>query len=466
MKKLLTSSISHDLFLRMIGFGFGMGLIFPFFTFLLLDLPAYKVFNPLFFALCVTAGITVGVCNYFLFKKVVDLYLRQLQTKISGFRLRLKDLLWKKDTEFNQEDYLLQTDSADTIGMITREYNIFMSTLYRLLSSERKTATFLENLQKQVGIEVTAQTIVESFKDYFGADGGCLYKFENGLLEKINNCHLLVDDQALDQNYCYEIIKRGEIVVFEDIDNLPIRFNIGIGAIKPNAVAYLPLTYQFTQVGLCILSAHKDFKADFFSLESRNLINQAAPFLYNSILMKKLETLAAIDELTGLLNRRYGMKRLYEEFERAHRHQQILSVAMLDIDDFKQINDVYGHQAGDQILREFADIIKEEIRVSEFALRYGGEEFMVVTPGASSNNCHRIMERLRRKVESLEVKFQKHNLKFTFSAGVAAYPEGMISNQPLLIQAADAALYQAKRQGKNKVVIYSGEFELRPEPKA
>ncbi|HDS16038.1 MAG TPA: GGDEF domain-containing protein [Proteobacteria bacterium] len=182
--------------------------------------------------------------------------------------------------------------------------------------------------------------------------------------------------------------------------------------------------------------------------------------------MKKLETLAAIDELTGLLNRRYGMKRLYEEFEGSHRHQQILSVAMFDIDDFKQINDVYGHQAGDQVLREFADIIKEEIRVSEFALRYGGEEFMVVTPGASSNNCHRIMERLRRKVESLEVKFQKHNLKFTFSAGVAAYPEGMISNQPLLIQAADAALYQAKRQGKNKVVIYSGEFELRSQPKA
>ncbi|HDS16037.1 MAG TPA: hypothetical protein ENN66_05420 [Proteobacteria bacterium] len=268
MKKRLTSSISHDLFLRMIGFGFGMGLIFPFFTFLLLDLPAHKVFKSLFFALCVSAGIIVGICNYFFFKKVVDLYLKQLQAKISSFRLRLKDLLWKKDTEFNQEDYLLQADSADTIGMITNEYNVFVSTLHRLLSSERKTATFLENLQKQVGIEVTAQTIVESFKDYFGADGGCLYKFENGLLEKINNCHLLIDNQALDQNYCYEIIKRGEIVVFEDIDNLPIRFNIGIGAIKPNAVAYLPLCYQFTKVGLCILSAHKDFKADFFPLKA------------------------------------------------------------------------------------------------------------------------------------------------------------------------------------------------------
>lgn len=460
MRKQFSNSISRDLFLRMIGFGLLMGLVFPFFTFLLLDLPAHKAFSPLFFFLCVAAGVTVGFVNYFLFKNVVDFHLKRLQGQLADFRSRLAELFWKENVDFNPDHHLVQLNSQDTIGEITDEYNIFMKTLYRLIHSERQTAAFLEKLQKQVGIEVTAETIVNSFKEYFGADGGCLYKFENGQLERINNCHLLVEDEALDNRYCHEILKRGEIVVFRDIDTLPVRFNIGIGSMKPSAVAYVPLTYQFTQVGLCVLSTHTDFKHDFHSLESRNLISQAAPFLYNSILMKKLETLAAIDELTGLLNRRYGMKRLYEEYERARRHQLTLSVAMLDIDNFKQLNDTFGHQAGDLILREFAEIVREEIRASEFALRYGGEEFLVVTPGASANNCHRVIERLRRKVESLKVTFQKHDLYFTFSAGVAAYPEGQVINQPMLIKAADIALYQAKSQGKNQVIIYKGGSDL------
>lgn len=457
MKKNITSSISQDLLLRMVGFGLIVGLVFPFFTFALLGIPAHKVFSPIFFSLCVGAGIIVGFFNYFLFKNVVDQHLKALQVKLSAFRSRLEDLFWKENIDFSLDNYLLTLKSDDTIGEITEEYNIFMSSLHRLITSERKTADFLDKLQKQIRIEVIAETIVESFKDYFGADGGCLYNYENGLLKKINNCQLLVEDSAVDQKYCHEIIHRGEIVVFSDIDSLPVRFNIGIGSLKPNAVAYIPLSYQFNQVGLCILSANQDFRNDFFSVESRNLIRSAAPFLYNSMLMKKLETLAAIDELTGLLNRRYGLKRLYEEYERSRRQQLSLSVSMLDIDDFKHLNDTYGHQAGDLVLREFAAVIREEIRSSEFALRYGGEEFLIVTPASSADNCYRVVERLRRKIESLKLSFQKHQLNFTFSAGVATYPEGEVLNQPMLIKAADIALYQAKNRGKNQVVIFKGQ---------
>jgi diguanylate cyclase (GGDEF)-like protein len=455
MKKYFTKSISHDLFFRMVGFGIGMGIIFPFFTYFLLDLPTHKVFSPLFFSLCIAAGIAVGLCNYYLFKMVVDHYLKRIQSKLTAFRKNLENIFWEDGTDFDPEKYYLEVDSADTIGAITEEYNIFMTTFYRILKAERDTANFLERLQQKVKMKAMAETIVEVFKEYFGADGGCLYSLESGRLRQINNCHLMVDSEALDQDYCYEIIKRGEMVVFEDIDNLPVRFNIGIGSLKPNAIAYMPLIYQSRPVGLCILSANKEFKANFFSLESRNLINQAAPFLHNSILMKKLEVLAAVDELTCLLNRRYGMKRLNEEYERAKRHQLPLAVAMLDIDNFKQLNDTYGHQAGDEILKEFSGLIGEEIRITEFALRYGGEEFMIVIPGASAINCHRVIERLRRKVESLHVQFQQHKLNFTFSAGIAVYPGENIADQTQLINATDIALYQAKNRGKNQIVIYS-----------
>ncbi len=455
MKKHFTKSISQDLFFRMVGFGIGMGIIFPFFTYFLLDIPTHKVFSPLFFSLCIAAGIAVGLCNYYLFKMVVDIYLKRIQSKLTAFRQNLENIFWKDGNDFDPEKYYLEVDSADTIGAITQEYNIFMTTFYRLLKAERKTANFLERLQQKVKMKAMAETIVEVFKEYFGADGGCLYSLESGRLRQINNCHLMIDNEALDQDYCYDIIKRGEMVVFEDIDNLPVRFNIGIGSLKPNAIAYMPLIYQSRPVGLCILSTNKEFKANFFSLESRNLINQAAPFLHNSILMKKLEVLAAVDELTCLLNRRYGMKRLNEEYERAKRHQLPLAVTMIDIDNFKQLNDTYGHQAGDEILKEFSGIIVEEIRVTEFALRYGGEEFMIVIPGASAINCHRVIERLRRKVESLHVQFQQHKLNVTFSAGIAVYPGENITDQTQLVNATDIALYQAKNRGKNQIVIYS-----------
>ena len=455
MKKRFTKSISHDLFLRMIGFGITMGIIFPFFTFLLLDLPAEKVFSLLFFTLCIAAGIAVGLCNYYLFKVVVDLRLQRIQSKLATFRRNLENLSWKNDNEFNPIKHYIKVDSTDTIGKITEEYNIFMTTFYQLLKAERKTAGFLERLQQKVKMGAMAETIVEVFMEYFGADGGCLYSLENGRLRQVNNCHLLVDNDAIDHNYCLDILKRGEIVTFADIDNLPVRFNIGIGSLQPNAIAYLPLTYQSQPVGLCILSTNKEFKTDFFSFESRHLINQAAPCLYNSQLMKKLEVLAAVDELTGLFNRRYGMKRLHEEYERAKRYQLPLAVAMLDIDNFKQLNDTYGHQAGDEVLRDFAKIVGEEIRISEFALRYGGEEFMVVIPGVSAADCHRVIERLRHKAENLQTNFQQHQLNFTFSAGIAIYPGENITNQTQLISAADTALYQAKNRGKNQTVIHS-----------
>ncbi len=455
MNKRFTKSISHDLFLRMVGFGIIMGAIFPFFTYLLLDLPTKAVFSPLFFSLCLTAGIAVGLCNYYLFKVVVDLHLKRIQSKLTNFRQNLENFFWKDNIIFESDNHNLDVCSADTIGNIAEEYNIFMKTLLRLLDAERKTANFLNQLQQKKKTKEVAETIVDVFKEYFGADGGCLYSLENGRLQQVNNCQLMVDSKALDQDYCYDIIKRGEIVFFREIDNLPVRFNIGIGSLKPNAIAYLPIIYQSRPVGLCILSATSEFNADFFSLESRNLVNQAAPFLYNSLLIKKLEIMAAVDELTGLLNRRYGMQRLNEEYERAKRHHLPLAVTMLDIDNFKQLNDTYGHQAGDLILKEFAAIIDEEIRVSEFALRYGGEEFLIVIPGASTINCHRVIERLRRKAENLKSTFQQHTITFTFSAGIAVYPGEEINDQKQLVNAADIALYQAKNQGKNQIVIYS-----------
>jgi diguanylate cyclase (GGDEF)-like protein len=137
------------------------------------------------------------------------------------------------------------------------------------------------------------------------------------------------------------------------------------------------------------------------------------------------------------------------------RHSIPLAVAMIDIDHFKKTNDTYGHQAGDFILRTLSESIRQNIRLSDFIVRYGGEEFIVAAPGASTMDCHKFMERIRTQVAALNVQYGSYDLKLTFSGGIAGFPSGSIRDVHALIQVADEALYKAKEQGRNTLVIAS-----------
>ncbi len=169
--------------------------------------------------------------------------------------------------------------------------------------------------------------------------------------------------------------------------------------------------------------------------------------------MKRLEVMAAIDELTGILNRRFGLRRLNEEFERSKRYRMPLSVAMVDIDYFKKINDTYGHQAGDFILKTLASLLVQNIRVSDLAMRYGGEEFLLVFNGASAIDTYQIMDKLRAMAETMRLQYGSFDLKITFSCGISSYPSEKVNDVNDLIQQADAGLYRAKETGRNRIVI-------------
>ncbi|MCO6186019.1 PleD family two-component system response regulator [Rhizobium sp. L1K21] len=163
--------------------------------------------------------------------------------------------------------------------------------------------------------------------------------------------------------------------------------------------------------------------------------------------------LAVTDPLTGLNNRRYLENHFQLLFDRAAARGRALSVCMTDIDRFKTINDTYGHDVGDEVLREFANRIRAAVRGADLACRYGGEEFVVVMPDTSSEAAAAIAERLREAIETqpFEVKSIGLSLKVTASLGIAsnagavAGPEGMLRN-------ADKALYDAKNAGRNRVV--------------
>ena len=169
----------------------------------------------------------------------------------------------------------------------------------------------------------------------------------------------------------------------------------------------------------------------------------------------KLEEEATVDEKTGLANDRVFFKRLRDEFERSDRYKYPLSVVMLDLDDFKRVNDSLGHLAGDRVLREFAVLLTGGARGTDLAARYGGEEFAMILPYADCERAERVAERLLAAVADFGFLEPEHTLRVTVSAGVATFFAGSdIISAEQLVAAADSALYAAKKAGKNRVNVH------------
>jgi two-component system, cell cycle response regulator len=164
-----------------------------------------------------------------------------------------------------------------------------------------------------------------------------------------------------------------------------------------------------------------------------------------------LKRLTNIDHLTSLFNRRYLAEILDGEFFRARRKNEYLSLIIVDIDYFKNVNDTYGHQNGDIVLAAVANLAQSQLRVYDSAARYGGEEFVLVIPGTSLEGGVMIAERLRQAVLEFTFPAPMEDMTVTISAGVATFPSPNIDSVDSLFRQADEALYRAKQNGRNRV---------------
>jgi diguanylate cyclase (GGDEF)-like protein len=160
------------------------------------------------------------------------------------------------------------------------------------------------------------------------------------------------------------------------------------------------------------------------------------------------------DSLTGLYSRRTFDEVFLRETERANRYGQELSVLFFDLDDFKKINDTFGHLAGDDTLEHVARIVMEEIRAIDSASRYGGEEIVVVLPETGKAEAFLVGERIREKVEDLKLSHKSEVIRLTISGGLATLPIDATDTRSLL-KCSDIAVYKAKEAGKNNIVVYS-----------
>ena len=220
----------------------------------------------------------------------------------------------------------------------------------------------------------------------------------------------------------------------------------------------VPILGHEEPIGVLCLTDRIDgaaFEADDL-LIVRALASSASLALAADAISRQAELLgqwATVDPLTELFNRRYFHQRLEEEFQRARRYDLPLSLLLLDLDEFKSVNDRYGHVAGDSVLRSVADVLRRTVRAFDVCCRYGGEEFVVLLPGGDRSNALATAHRIREAIEMLRIPLRLGHppVGITVSIGAMTLREG--DTVEALIAEADAALYAAKRGGKNQVRV-------------
>ena len=169
-----------------------------------------------------------------------------------------------------------------------------------------------------------------------------------------------------------------------------------------------------------------------------------------------LQEQAIRDGLTGLYNRRYLDETLPRELARVRRDSKPLAIIMADLDFFKRVNDTHGHDAGDEVLRQFAALLRQSAREGDIACRYGGEEFILVMPGLNLDSAFERSEALRTELASKAITVNGTSITITISAGIAMFPTHS-EDADTLIKYADLALYQAKHRGRNRTELYSSD---------
>ena len=183
----------------------------------------------------------------------------------------------------------------------------------------------------------------------------------------------------------------------------------------------------------------------------KTLTEHLALAIANLNLRETLRTQAIRDPLTGLFNRRYMEESFEREFRRAVRKEVPLAILMIDIDHFKRLNDTFGHEAGDAVLRELAKLFRAHLRAEDIASRYGGEEFMLILPETDLVAASECAKRLIEAIHAMQVQHYGQTLRdITLSVGLACFPQHS-NTEDALMRAADGALYRAKEKGRDRI---------------
>jgi diguanylate cyclase (GGDEF)-like protein len=233
----------------------------------------------------------------------------------------------------------------------------------------------------------------------------------------------------------------------------------GLASLFPGArrLLVVPMLVEGERIGIVVAeeSSSRRYKID---SRVRPMVEQFATHsalaISNVRLLEQVQVMAETDPLTGIPNRLMFDRTLHKELSRSDRNGETVGLLLIDIDHFKALNDTYGHQVGDEVLRELALALRQHSRVFDTVARYGGEEFAVIIPAADLTECQEIAERLRLEIEQLPLQSS-----VTASIGLAMYPSNA-DGMDALVRAADEALYESKKDGRNRVTNSTTDLAL------
>nr|CRH07940.1 Conserved protein of unknown function. Containing diguanylate cyclase domain [Candidatus Magnetococcus massalia] len=281
----------------------------------------------------------------------------------------------------------------------------------------------------------------------------------NGTLE--GACHWCQNDIQFRAEFC-RAQRTGHVVDgMEQIDLCNQFYNAEASQGELNYLC-IPVIHSGTVGNVVQLVVEPDFGAMFrYTIPFLEVfLRESSSVIESKRLTEKLRESALKDALTGLNNRRFLEEYIHTIVAGAQRKNMVLSILMMDLDHFKSVNDTYGHQVGDTVLKALAGVLRSQVRASDLVVRYGGEEFMIVLQNEEVNQGHVLAEKIREAVSQQKISIPGGTLKKTISIGVAEFPtDGTEFND--VVEKADMALYRAKEQGRDQVVVHAapeGEF--------
>ncbi len=407
--------------------------------------------DPLEFATSLISNFILGWFIYYVivrgnlkeyFDNVTDIF-RRIRRVLEGSKAHSLEEIKQLKIEAQEDDFIYE---------VSKEINHFIENLYM--------SEILDNYQREVGklfaTLATPEVLAESFYNFllekFGIVAMAAYmKDSEGVTTRIacfnfKECQITDFIEACFSFKDLKLINVSDVEI-ELLDKTNVRelLIVPLTSIDVKAILILAKTTKFSGFELKFLRKIRDL----MSLGLTNARNY-----------KRLQEESYLDPLTKLYNRRFGMRRFQELISLAERENKPLAVGMMDIDDFKKINDTYGHLAGDYVLRTLSSIVKHHVRDIDLVLRYGGEEILMVLFNTDKYDGEKVFERIRESIEKHRFEFEGKLIKVTVSIGWYPIPpeeltENARNNYKEFIKKADEALYKAKKLGKNRVICYS-----------
>ncbi|MBA4378443.1 MAG: GGDEF domain-containing protein [Gemmatimonas sp.] len=448
--KRFTESVFADLRYWMIGLGVAMGLVFPLLL-LLIGVPAGLALRWTTFLGTLLAGVVLGWLNHRLAARVVRRELQVVAGRMREVEEGVREASFNRDwTSCSVEHCAVPVTSDDEIGHTAEAFNALLHEVIHAHKMEAASGELTETLSAKLEIEALCSAAIELVLKQTGATAGCVLVREDTELRVAANLGLSDVSRLPESDHVRRALDTRQMQIVRiprdiALEGVVTRF-------KPRQVLVVPICYESQPLGAVIVASDAMLGKDAMWLV--RLFQQGMGLaLNNAVTHARLQRIAAIDPLTGVLNRRFGMRRLHEEYQQAMRQGAPLGVVMFDIDHFKLVNDTHGHLAGDRVLAETARRAQGALRETDVLLRYGGEEFVIIVPGAGEEALIKVGERVRQAVAATPVNDGGTEIPVTVSVGIGQL-QGREEKEESILKRADDALYAAKEGGRNRTVCY------------